>query len=86
MPVSVNLPTHLLDQPDLPDQLYNRSRSAVFLSKMSLSNCWKTPDTNARALLYGRKPVALKGFGLAQDDFGKGYNSMYTLISTSFNS
>jgi len=26
----------------------------------------------------------LKGFGLAQDDFGKGYNSMYTLISTPF--
>ena len=32
----------------------------------------------------GASRLRLKGFGLAQDDFGKGYSSMYTLISTPF--
>jgi EAL domain-containing protein (putative c-di-GMP-specific phosphodiesterase class I) len=32
----------------------------------------------------GTSRLRLKGFGLSQDDFGKGYSTMYSLISTPF--
>jgi EAL domain-containing protein (putative c-di-GMP-specific phosphodiesterase class I) len=32
----------------------------------------------------GASRLRLKGFGLSQDDFGKGYSSMYNLISMPF--
>lgn len=83
--VSVNLPTGLLDDPGLPDQL-QRLTVAAGLSTSDL--CFELLETE-RPLSPGQyhmgaSRLRLKGFGLAQDDFGMGYSSMYALISTPF--
>lgn len=83
--VSVNLPTGLLDDRDLPDQLQQMTASAG----MATSDiCFELLETE-RPLSpghyhMGASRLRLKGFGLAQDDFGMGYSSMYSLISTPF--
>ncbi|RBJ82341.1 EAL domain-containing protein [Pseudomonas sp. MWU12-2534b] len=83
--VSVNLPTGLLDDPGLPDQL-QRLTVAAGLSTSDI--CFELLETE-RPLSPGQyhmgaSRLRLKGFGLAQDDFGMGYSSMYALISTPF--
>lgn len=83
--VSVNLPTGLLDDPGLPDEL-QRLTVAAGLSTSDL--CFELLETE-RPLSPGQyhmgaSRLRLKGFGLAQDDFGMGYSSMYALISTPF--
>ncbi|MGE8565794.1 Phytochrome-like protein cph2 [compost metagenome] len=85
MPVSVNLPTRLLDQPDLPDQLYNLVAQRGVPFEDVTFELLEDDTTSVPGHYYmGASRLRLKGFGLAQDDFGKGYNSMYTLISTPF--
>ncbi|MFB4250379.1 EAL domain-containing response regulator [Pseudomonas idahonensis] len=83
--VSVNLPTGLLDDPGLPDELQQLTVAAG-LSTSDL--CFELLETE-RPLSPGQyhmgaSRLRLKGFGLAQDDFGMGYSSMYALISTPF--
>lgn len=83
--VSVNLPTGLLDDPELPDLL----QQITLASGLATSDiCFELLETE-RPLSPGQyhmgaSRLRLKGFGLAQDDFGMGYSSMYSLISTPF--
>lgn len=85
MPISVNLPTRLLDEPDLPDQLYNLVADRGVPFEDVTFELLEDETTSIPGHYYmGASRLRLKGFGLAQDDFGKGYNSMYTLISTPF--
>ena len=76
--VSVNLPTGLLDDPGLPDQL----QQITLASGLATSDiCFELLETE-RPLSPGQyhmgaSRLRLKGFGLAQDDFGMGYSSMY---------
>nr|WP_178125082.1 MULTISPECIES: EAL domain-containing response regulator [unclassified Pseudomonas] len=83
--VSVNLPTGLLDDPELPDLL----QQVTCASGLATSDiCFELLETE-RPLAPGQyhmgaSRLRLKGFGLAQDDFGMGYSSIYSLISTPF--
>jgi len=85
MPVSVNLPTQLLDDPDLPDEL-ERVVMAKGVAAQEISfELLEDETTTIQGQYYmGASRLRLKGFGLAQDDFGRGYSSMYSLISTPF--
>lgn len=85
IPVSINLPTHLLDSYDLPDRLRDyvvingaESRSIVF-ELMENSTTEKLSNYFA-----GACRLRMMGFGLAQDDFGKGFSSYFNLVSTPF--
>lgn len=83
--VSVNLPTGLLDDPELPDQLHRVTSNAGLAAS---DICFELLETemplSAGQYHMGASRLRLKGFGLAQDDFGMGYSSMYSLISTPF--
>lgn len=83
--VAVNLPTHLLDDPDLPDRLavFVAARGGVPANVVfELLEC---SSTATPANYYaGTCRLRMKGFGLAQDDFGQGYSSLYNLVSTPF--
>lgn len=85
VPVSINLPTRLLDDPDLPDVLYSCvSDSGVPIHDVCFE-LLESETTQVPGQYYmGASRLRLKGFGLAQDDFGRGYSSMYGLISTPF--
>lgn len=85
VPVSVNLPTQFLDDPDLPDELeeivVTQGVAAAEITFELLED--ETPAIQGQYYM-GASRLRLKGFGLAQDDFGRGYSSMYSLISTPF--
>lgn len=85
VPVSVNLPTQFLDDPDLPDELeemvVSKGVAAPEITFELLED--ETPAVQGQYYM-GASRLRLKGFGLAQDDFGRGYSSMYSLISTPF--
>lgn len=85
MPVSVNLPPHLLDDPAMPDEL-ERIVLARGVSPQDISFELLEDETEkVEGQFYkGACELRLKGFGLAQDDFGIGYSSMYRLISVPF--
>ncbi|SDV01893.1 EAL domain-containing response regulator [Pseudomonas mucidolens] len=85
IPVSINLPTHFLDGSDLPDRLRDyvvinggEPRSIVF-ELMESSTTKKLSNYYA-----GACRLRMMGFGLAQDDFGKGFSSYFNLVSTPF--
>ncbi len=85
MPVSVNLPTQLLDDPDLPDELEQMVVSKGVAAQEISFELLEDETTTIQGQYYmGASRLRLKGFGLAQDDFGRGYSSMYSLISTPF--
>ena len=85
VPVSVNLPTRLLDNPLLPDELYNIVAASGVPAEDVTFELLEDETASVPGQYYmGASRLRLKGFGLAQDDFGKGYSSMYTLISTPF--
>ncbi|WP_349973416.1 EAL domain-containing response regulator [Pseudomonas caspiana] len=83
--VSINLPTHLLDSHDLSDRLHAR---VLALGGEPRSICFElleTSTTQALSAYYaGACRLRMMGFGLAQDDFGKGFSSYFNLISTPF--
>lgn len=85
IPVSVNLPVSLLDRPQLPDELYEQVTHSGIPAEDVTFELLEDDMTVAPGNYYmGASRLRLKGFGLSQDDFGKGYSSMYSLISTPF--
>ena len=85
IPVSINLPTHLLNSHDLPDRI-----QAFVLEHQGLParNCIElmecsVPDDISN-FYAGACRLRIKGFGLSQDDFGKGYSSYMNLVSAPF--
>ena len=85
IPVSVNLPTHLLNSHDLPDRIL-----AFVLTHQGLPAriCFElmecsVPDDISN-FYAGACRLRIKGFGLSQDDFGKGYSSYMNLVSAPF--
>ncbi len=85
VPVSINLPTHLLDSPDLADRLHDRVL-ALGAEPASIGfELLETSTTESLSDYYaGACRLRMKGFGLAQDDFGKGLSSYFNLVSTPF--
>lgn len=85
IPVSINLPTHLLDDHDLADRLRDyviadggEPRSIVF-------ELMESSITEELSNYYaGACRLRMMGFGLAQDDFGKDFSSYFNLVSTPF--
>ncbi len=85
VPVSVNLPTRFLDDPHLPDELEQTVLTkGVAAQEVSFELLEDETPTIQGQYYMGASRLRLKGFGLAQDDFGRGYSSMYSLISTPF--
>ena len=83
--VSINLPTHLLNSHDLPDRIL-----AFVLAHQGLPAriCFElmecsVPDDISN-FYAGACRLRIKGFGLSQDDFGKGYSSYMNLVSAPF--
>ncbi|KAB0569858.1 diguanylate phosphodiesterase [Pseudomonas palleroniana] len=85
IPVSINLPTHLLNSHDLADRLlefvlhYNGIPGMICFELMECS----VPQDISN-FYAGACRLRIKGFGLSQDDFGKGYSSYLNLVSTPF--
>lgn len=85
IPVSINLPTHLLNSHDLPDRIL-----AFVLAHQGLPAriCFElmecsVPDDISN-FYAGACRLRIKGFELSQDDFGKGYSSYMNLVSAPF--
>jgi len=85
IPVSINLPTHLLELPDLPDTLFELTCE---LGGHPADLCFELMETSTteRVSDYyaGACRLRMKGFGLSQDDFGQGLSSLHSLVSTPF--
>jgi EAL domain-containing protein (putative c-di-GMP-specific phosphodiesterase class I) len=85
VPVTINLPTHLLDDDDLPDRLHALVLDAGGTpSKIGFELMESSTTENLGHYFAGVCRLRFKGFGLAQDDFGKGYSSYFNLASTPF--
>lgn len=85
IPVSVNLPTHLLNSHDLPDRilaLVLKHQGLPARICFELMEC-SVPDDISN-FYAGACRLRIKGFGLSQDDFGKGYSSYMNLVSAPF--
>lgn len=85
IPVSVNLPTHLLNSHDLPDRIFE---FVLMHSGLPAQICFElmecsVPDDISN-FYAGACRLRIKGFGLSQDDFGKGYSSYMNLVSVPF--
>ncbi|MBS1206119.1 MAG: hypothetical protein H6R25_3018 [Proteobacteria bacterium] len=83
--VSVNLPVPLLDDPQLSEDLFQQVGAHGVEPK---NVCFELLEDEASLepvnYYMSTSKLRLKGFSLAQDDFGRGYSSMYNLISTPF--
>lgn len=85
IPVSINLPTHLLNSHDLPDRIlafvlqHDGLPARICFELMECS----VPDDISN-FYAGACRLRIKGFGLSQDDFGKGYSSYMNLVSAPF--
>lgn len=85
LPVSINLPTHLLDKGDLVDHLLAQVQVNQADPRQITFELTETSTTQLSSNYYaGACRLRLMGFGLAQDDFGKGYSSYFNLVSTPF--
>jgi len=85
IPVSINLPTHLLNSHDLPDRILAFVQEHQGLPAricFELMEC-SVPDDISN-FYAGACRLRIKGFGLSQDDFGKGYSSYMNLVSAPF--
>ncbi|WP_153788888.1 EAL domain-containing protein [Pseudomonas sp. EMN2] len=85
VPVSINLPTHLLDDTDLADRLlqfvlHHRGKPGALCFELLESSRPLKPGN----YYAGACRLRMKGFALAQDDFGQGYSSYLNLVSTPF--
>jgi EAL domain-containing protein (putative c-di-GMP-specific phosphodiesterase class I) len=85
IPVSINLPTHLLNSHDLADRLFDfvmAHQGVPAQICFELMECSVPQDISN--FYAGACRLRIKGFGLSQDDFGKGYSSYMNLVSTPF--
>ncbi|MEE9889480.1 MAG: EAL domain-containing protein [Stenotrophomonas geniculata] len=83
--VSVNLPTHLLSHGDLPDRLYDHVTQQGGKPQDICLELTEDSTTEAAGDFFaGACRLRMKGFGLAQDDSGQGYSSVFNLVSTPF--
>ncbi|MBD8193361.1 MULTISPECIES: EAL domain-containing protein [Pseudomonas] len=86
VPISVNLPTHLLDSHDFTDRLLKKVVGAQAEPRLIIFELMESSTTDDPSNFYaGACRLRMMGFGLAQDDFAKGYSSYFNLISTPFN-
>lgn len=85
VPVSINLPTQLLNDVELPDLLHERVRQ---LGGVPGNICFELSEgimTEKLSDFYACAcRLRMKGFNLAQDDFGQCYSSFYNLLCTPF--
>lgn len=85
IPVSINLPPHLLERQSLPDelleltQMHGGKASDLCFELMESSTPHHVSDYYA-----GACRLRMKGFGLAQDDFGQGLSTVHNLVNTPF--
>lgn len=85
VPIAVNLSVPLLQIADLPDRLHAVVIAAGVAPGSVTFELLEDDAVNAPSLYHmGASRMRLKGFGLAQDDFGRGHSTMYNLISTPF--
>jgi len=85
LPVSINLSTHLLDQADLVDRLLAHVHVSQADPRLITFELTESSTTRFSSNYYaGACRLRLMGFGLAMDDFGKGYSSYFNLASTPF--
>ncbi|CRL48282.1 EAL domain-containing protein [Pseudomonas sp. SIMBA_041] len=85
IPVSINLPTHLLNSHDLADRLLEfvlKHKGVPGRICFELMECSVPQDISN--FYAGACRLRIMGFGLSQDDFGKGYSSYMNLVSTPF--
>ncbi|MNV53051.1 Oxygen sensor protein DosP [compost metagenome] len=81
----MNLPTHLLDDQSLPDRLY--AHVMHYGGRPGAISFELTEGTTTLAIsdfYAGACRLRMKGFGLAQDDSGQGYSSLFKIASTPF--
>lgn len=85
IPVSINLPSHLLDDAQLPDRLFKQVQE---LGGIPSNICFELTEgsmTETMSNYYaGACRLRMKGFGLAQDDFGQGYSSFSNMVFAPF--
>lgn len=85
IPVSINLPTHLLERASLPEELLDLT---LKLGGSAADLCFELMESSttrhASDFYAGAVRLRMFGFGLAQDDFGQGLSSVHNLISTPF--
>ena len=85
IPVSINLPTHLLDNHDLADRLRDYVMAEGGEPRNIIFELMESSTTEDLSNYYaGACRLRMMGFGLAQDDFGKGFSSYFNLVSTPF--
>lgn len=85
IPVSINLPTHLLDNHDLADRLRDYVTADAAEPRNIIFELMESSTTEELSNYYaGACRLRMMGFGLAQDDFGKGFSSYFNLLSTPF--
>lgn len=85
VPISINLPPHLLEQGSLPDELLALTLQLGGLPADLCFELMESSTTRHVSDYYaGACRLRMKGFGLAQDDFGQGLSSVHNLVSTPF--
>ena len=82
--ISINLNASLLDNPSLPDELETQVRKKGVPPGCISFELLEDEITEPTNYHMGASRLRLKGFRLAQDDFGRGYSSMYNLITIPF--
>lgn len=85
IPISINLPPHLLEQTSLPDQLlWQVQQHRLAAQDITFELTENTTTTKPGSYHMGANRLRLKGFGLSQDDFGIGFSSLHSLTCVPF--
>ena len=83
--VAINLPARLLDRSMLVEEMLEVVRGLGSTPERITIELTETSiPTEPGAYFYGASRLRMQGFGLAIDDFGQGYGSIYHLISGPF--
>ncbi|WP_213879094.1 EAL domain-containing protein [Pseudomonas sp. dw_358] len=83
--VSINLPTHLLNDSELADRVLKQVKSEGGEARDIIFELMEDSTTHNQGNYYANAcRLRFKGFGLAQDDFGSGYSSYCNLASTPY--